>query len=557
MSRSTLAFALSVLVTAPALAQMDARECDLTETGKISLPDAGGLWYRRVDLTPEYATTSGGPEWRQAGLYGGGEVVRPAAHAAAGVSIAEGIVPINGKIVMLSIGMSNTYQEFGRFRSRAMNDPARNPDLEIINAAIGSAPADAWDEVDDGTWDQVDSNLASNGLTPDQVQVAWIKHAVRSPMFPPLDFPTHPETVQVIFENVIKSLKARYPNCKLAFVSSRTRAYNSNQAAQSPEPASYEGGFAMQWMIERQIAGDPDLAYTGANPPAPWLSWGPYLWTDGMGAPEGDPPSPFDARSDGMVWTCSDVDRDGVHPSPPTPGEGDPAGEFKVGDQLAAFFLTDAASTPWFLRSTVGGPALVSLTANGTDVSDGGPLVVTAPATVNFASVTTGAAATSWTYGDGTFSYNAAGTTDGPAFDDNPSPTKVFHVPGTYPVVMNARDAAGNSRLATVAVVVQDGILSTPAVDDGPRRPLAAPHPLRVDGHLIFSLDRPGTATVSVHDVAGRRLADSVTLSGIAGENRVRWADVAGSATGAGVYLVVVDTPDGRSVDRVVVASNR
>jgi hypothetical protein len=51
----------------------DMRECGLTFTGQVPLPDGGGLFYRRVGLVPEYATASGGVGWRAVGLYGSGE----------------------------------------------------------------------------------------------------------------------------------------------------------------------------------------------------------------------------------------------------------------------------------------------------------------------------------------------------------------------------------------------------------------------------------------------------------------------------------------------------
>ncbi len=441
----------------------DGRECDLTITDKIPLPDAGGLFYRRVDQTPEYASEDLGPEWRQVGLYGNGLVTRPQLHDAAGQAIAEGLTPIDGKIVMLSIGMSNTYQEFGRFLSRTTFDDAVNPNLTIINAAQGSRPADMWDAPDDPTWDVVDGRLADAGLTPDQVQIAWIKHAVRSPMFPPLDFPEHPEILQGILEDVLASLKQRYPNIALTYLSSRTRAYLTDPSAQSPEPASYEGGFAVQWILEKQIAGDPSLRYDGADPPAPWLSWGPYLWTDGTGAPEGDPPAHFAARSDGFIWTCADVDRDGVHPSPPTPDTNDPEGEFKIGDQLMAFFLTDNTTTPWFLRSTDNGPTIDALTANGVDPRVT-PLSGVAPFTVDMSVQATGNSLEhTWTYDDGTFSFNPNGTNTGqPPFEENTAPTKVFRVPGTYDVRLAVRNGVGNTTLESFSVEVLSETTSTP-----------------------------------------------------------------------------------------------
>ena len=445
-----------VIAARPAWAQNDMRECDLTVTGQLPLPDAGGMFYRRVGLVPEYAATSGGPEWRQVGLYGQGRTTRPAAHEQAGLLLAQQIAPINGKVVMLSIGMSNTRQEFGRFEARAEADPAVHPDLVIFNAAQGGQPADAWADPQAQTWLNVHAQLAQNGYGSDQVQVAWIKHAVRSPLFPPLDFPGHPEGLTDILEQVVTSLRANFPNVVVTYMSSRTRAYNTNQAAQSPEPAAYEGGFAAQWLIERQLNGDPDLRYDGVAPPAPWLSWGPYLWTDGTGAPEGSPPSYFDARSDGAIWTCADVQSDGVHPSPPTPDAAPPEGEFKVGDQIFAFFVTDLTTTPWFLASTTGGPTLTSLTANGMDMLGAGVLNGSAPFTVNLAATASGSVAgMSWTYDDGTFSYTDAGNSSGtPYFDDNAAPTKIFHVPGTYDVRLAVRGTAGDTTLASFQVVV-------------------------------------------------------------------------------------------------------
>lgn len=546
------------LANTPALGQDDQRECDKTQIGEIPLPDGGGLFYRRVGLTPEYAPASGGPEWRQVGLYGSGQTTRPAAHDAAGRSIAESIVPIDGRIVMVSIGMSNTYQEFGRFRMRAETDPSVNANLTIINGAQGSRPADVWDSPTDATWDEVDQRLADAGLSPNQVQVAWIKHAVRSPMFPPLDFPEHPETLQTILEDVIKALKIRYPNCVLAYVSSRTRAYNTNQAAQSPEPASYENGFAVQWMIERQIAGDADLRFEGADPPAPWLSWGPYFWTDGTGAAEGEPPSPYDARSDGLIWTCADVDRDGVHPSPPTPDPAEATGEFKVGDQLMAFFLTDATTTPWFLSSTTGGPELLALTANGLDVSTN-TITGTAPFTVALQAIVSGASpAISWTYGDGTFSYQPGGNAAGaPFFDEHGTPTKVFHVPGSYAVRLNARDAAGNSTVAEFPIVVngetsgvtapdvpQPEVPGTPDQGSNPQiRLTASPNPFLEQVILRARVTGADKARVRIHDAGGRIVREWPSVSVEESRLALTWdgTDSAGRRLSAGAYFVRID----------------
>ena len=46
-------------------------------------------------------------------------------------------------------------------------------------------------------------------------------------------------------------------------------------------------------------------------------------------------------RSDGLVWSCDDVDADGTHPSK--------TGVQKVVSMLTAFFKTDPTARRWFV----------------------------------------------------------------------------------------------------------------------------------------------------------------------------------------------------------------
>ena len=118
---------------------------------------------------------------------------------------------------------------------------------------------------------------------------------------------------------------------KIAFFSSRTRSYLLLNGL-SPEPTAFETGFSVKWMIEKQINGDPNLNFDPNSGPvvAPYLSWGPYLWIDGL-----------NQRSDGLVWTQQDLQDDCTHPSF--------QGEVKVANQLENFFKFDSIAAPWFL----------------------------------------------------------------------------------------------------------------------------------------------------------------------------------------------------------------
>src|SRR5438477_9343137 len=89
---------VAVVVSAAGPAQ--ASNCAGTSVGKTPLNDLGAGFYQGF----------------QGGLYAGGSNGRPYAHDSAGVSLAHGLVPLdtlgnpdpaNGRVVLISIGMSN------------------------------------------------------------------------------------------------------------------------------------------------------------------------------------------------------------------------------------------------------------------------------------------------------------------------------------------------------------------------------------------------------------------------------------------------------------------
>lgn len=287
----------------------------------------------------EYVRLEEGPTGFSGGLYPGGSNVRPAAHEASGVELAGAITPLDaagnpdpaGTIVMISVGMSNTGMEFAEFIRWAEEDPEMNEQLLIVNGAQAGAVSNDWTDPDAPTWDVVDSRLARDGVTPEQVQIAWVKQTRTGGG----DFPQMAQTVQEDLETIARNLLIHYPNIKVAYYSSRTRSYTYWNGL-SPEPAAFENGFAVKWMIEAQIEGDPGLNFDPEEGAvvAPYLSWGPYLWIDGE-----------NARSDGRVWPASDLIADCTHPSE--------SGVDKVAEQLLDFFKTDTTTAPWFLEEGV------------------------------------------------------------------------------------------------------------------------------------------------------------------------------------------------------------
>jgi hypothetical protein len=278
----------------------------------------------------------------QGGLYPNGSNYRPASHNMAGLTIASQIIPldtsgnadlVNGKIVWLSIGMSNTTQETQSFLPMANSHPQKNPKLILIDGAQGGQDIDVIVNPNANYWLVVNQRLATAGLTPAQVQVIWFKQAEAGPG--DTAFATYPDALKAKFRTAIQIIKDKYPNAKLAYLSSRIYAGYATTGL-NPEPYAWYSGWSVKRLIEDQINGDTSLIYTGSSARAPWLAWGPYLWADGT-----------TPRSDGLVWNCpTDYASDGTHPSN--------SGRQKVAQMLLDFFTSDSTSVPWFLNSSTG-----------------------------------------------------------------------------------------------------------------------------------------------------------------------------------------------------------
>lgn len=292
----------------------------------------------------------------EGGLYEGGSDQPPADHAAAGLTAADRIRPLDprgnpdpeGRIVLLSVGMSNTTQEFcagpptacasWSFAGQAAADPAIDHGrVVIVDGAVGGQPAEDWDSPSDPVYDRVrDQRLGALGVTEAQVQVAWVKQANPRPSVSLPAVQADAFELEAGLGDIVRALKVRYPNLRQVFLSSRTYAGYATTTL-NPEPYAYETGFAVKWLITAQIeqarTGRIDSESGDLSPErTPWVAWGPYLWADGE-----------TSRADGLVWLREDFAGDGTHPST--------SGEQKVGRLLLDFFATSPFSRCWFLSS--------------------------------------------------------------------------------------------------------------------------------------------------------------------------------------------------------------
>jgi len=301
----------------------------------------------RTGLVPLADTGKGSYKGEDLGLYGNNSNTPPPAHLAAAMREAAKIVPLDasgrpspgGKIVLLSIGMSNTTQEFSEFKRIADADPAKSPNVVIVDCAQGGQDAIVWARAESGMngdrpspWTVLDQRLTASGVTALQVQAAWLKQARAGPAALGA-FPAHARELQANLVSILEIAKKRCPNLRLAFLSSRVYAGYATTNL-NPEPYAYESAFSVRWVIQDQIKGEPALNFAPerGEARAPLALWGPYLWADGVA------PRP----ADGLVWKREDLGADGTHPSM--------SGRQKVAALLLEFFKSDPSARPWFTR---------------------------------------------------------------------------------------------------------------------------------------------------------------------------------------------------------------
>jgi hypothetical protein len=320
-TRHAIAFAAALGCLALLPPRAHASNCAGTSTGLVPITDLGAGFYQGV----------------QGGLYPGGANQRPAAHEAAGIAIANAIAPLdtlgvpdpaNGRVVFVSIGFSNCTQEFSAFVPESDADPVRRPDVRAIDCAEGGQTADILAQPTAAYWDTVLARLRGHGSSPRQVQVVWLKDANANPT---AGFDAYRDSVAEQFFRIVQILKQKLPNLKLCYFTSRIYAGYASTTL-NPEPYAYQNAFSVKQVIARQLSGDPALNFDAAQGPvvAPWLSWGPYLWADGL-----------NPRSDGLTWACGELNpSDGTHPSA--------SGRAKVADSLLAFVRRDVTTAPWY-----------------------------------------------------------------------------------------------------------------------------------------------------------------------------------------------------------------
>ena len=430
----------------------------------------------------------------EGGLYPNGSNVRPAGQDAAGVALAQQIGPLdangnpdpNGLYGLVTIGISITQDESDTFVSFADADPSRNSQLVVVNGAQPAGAMSDWSDPTSGFWSTLLNYLLPNvGLTPNQVVVAWVEDIDANPTG---TFPGDITQLEADLTSAIQVALTKFPNLKLMYISSSPyTGYAPSNKKLEQEPYAYETAFAAQQVIGDQLSGDPALNYNPALGPvvAPWLSWGPYYWTNGLRG-----------RNDGFVWPCQDSQTDGTHPS-------DPYGTDEVADALLHFYKTDDSAAPWFLAPP--GPVIVlspiSLTFAAQNVGTTSPaqmitLSNTGTAALNITNIgITGADPSDFTQTNTCPASLAVGTSCTISVTFTPAAT------GTRTASVSITDNA--LRSPQFVLLTGTGGPGTPALTLSPTS-LTFPTQLvgTVSAAQVVTLTNTGTATLSISNLA-------------------------------------------------------
>lgn len=294
-------------------------------------PEGGGAAQRKApaslkplcDMTAEDRY-----EGEDGGLYGGGRNEPPEWLQKQADAALKTIQPLNaegrpddqGRIVLVSISMSNATQEFSTFKRIADTDARKSERLTIVDCAQGGQAMAEWVPAEGGPWQEAMRRIQSAKVSPEQVQAAWIKMANKVPAG---SMKEHLEKLEQDSLKVIANARERFPNLKVIYLGSRIWGGNATGGL-NPEPYAYESAFAARHLILRQ--------QDAANVKAPVLVWGPYLWAEGEKG----------RKTDDLKYVPADFAADGVHPSG--------SGREKVAKQLLEFFAGSPLAKDWFVK---------------------------------------------------------------------------------------------------------------------------------------------------------------------------------------------------------------
>lgn len=315
------------LITDPGFFILD---CDNDSLGALPLVDLGTGYYMGY----------------QGGLFPGGSNNDPNPHFNNGKNISKAIKPLNdlglvdyltGEVSLIGIGPSVASDPYNEWKE-TQNDidwPGVNPCLNVKGNFIGGKSVADMLDIDGTYWASFLTGLASKNIDPLQVQIAWMLLVSSTDSN---DVNYYVDTVTNQYIQVLHNLQTLCPNLQQVFISGiHYTGYTSPEHKRYDfliEPYGYWSNLVVKNVITLQINGDSRLTYSGLGKVAPFITWGPYFWADGI------TPRAYD----GLSWPCDNFRDDTI-------GGGfhlKDTFKFKEADLIDSFFINNPISKIWY-----------------------------------------------------------------------------------------------------------------------------------------------------------------------------------------------------------------
>lgn len=308
-------------------------QCSNDSTGLVPLTDMGASFYENV----------------QGGLYPNGLNYLTGKHKKNGINISKALKPLdtlgnidylNGEIIILGLGASVASNAYNAYLDSLhfYEWEGVNNCLSLKGMFAGGKDLTTMVDLSDYTyWRNIRLRMQDRGDTYEQVQLIWLLQ--NSDFDTTSVFSDYYNAVLAKYISLMQILKDTFPNLKQVYISSmHYGGYIDPTHVRYPalhEPRTYWNGLVVKDLISKQINGDPTLKFSGPNPQAAWLCWGPYFWADGMNP----------RKTDGLSWSCDQYRNDPV------------GGGFHLVDSAYAlgveaqmlwdFFTTDPVASIW------------------------------------------------------------------------------------------------------------------------------------------------------------------------------------------------------------------
>lgn len=267
--------------------------CDNDSTGLIPLTDMGYTRY--------------GPF--RGGLYPYFMNDIPETHLNKGKALSNAMVPLNnvgdvdwenGNVLVIGMGGSTASNAYN-----AMVDSLKTWDYVGVNPCLklkglfygGKDLTTMIDTTSTDYWDYLQEKIDARGDTWDNIQIVWMQTHTELPID---DSILYIKTTVNQYITLLQRIQDSMANVKQVFFTGfhyTGYTHPSHELYEAlAEPKAYWGNLAIKVLIERQIAGDPALAFEGPDKKVPWISWGPYWWADGTNP----------RAIDGLTWSCEE-----------------------------------------------------------------------------------------------------------------------------------------------------------------------------------------------------------------------------------------------------------